>query len=597
MDLFDEPLVSEAFINPKNLLIWTGAGISYNSGIPLADDLIIDIFSELSTHCNYLSPNKIKRIYHRFYNTNRSYPRLEFLLDKILWLEKDVKLIQEGSFSTFMKVFESKNPNNIHLSISEQYKYGAKIVTANFDTIIDDCIINSDPKLSNILHYHGDYLDAYKCGGTLRRIALGLNHETELQLEQWLREAKYVIFIGYSGRDYFDIIPLFKRLSKSLQNALWINHTKNKTIREANPKNNVPEEIISAFKNFKFLNCNCDKYFNTSKDVNIINQKKVFISDFFQAQKSDTLLILSLEILRNIGLLNNALSKIVKIENNFYKGFNNKSLNCLFDIESRVVVGLGKYKFYNICCKHWREKNIGVSIKTIESINASAAFSGLRMIQVLPVFIRSLKLLFISYDTITKIDNNRLFWWYHEHLHIIVRFFHVLSHLKILSFFTKKCSNKILFIRNQLYSEYLIKCREELINPDIELLESLRAEINQTEIEFNNWFESDNLIQTSIVKRKMMEKQYLSNIKSGKNHYSISKMINKCVQQIECMESIGSYYVAARWYDLMIALNETNIKLAENKRRKYLLEIELGSLGKLINHIIKRNTKNKYIGI
>jgi len=569
-------LLRKVFENPKQLVIWTGAGISFSSGVPIADNLIENIFQELSIYCDKIGPENIKKIYKRFYPDNsRELPRLEFILDKFLSLEQDSKLISENTFSNLMNIFKGGSPSASHIWLVDLLKQGTKNITANFDLLVETCLESEITLSRNIFHYHGAYNNPYECGGVLRKIALGLDNEKESLIINWLQSSDYVLFIGYSGRDYYDIIPLFNRFQQKFQNAIWIEYQRGQELSPSDSEMNyIPKQIKEAFKNFELFTCDCDLYYGEKTRAEKTNWQSL-LSTVLHSQPKGVMEILSLEILKSIGLLGIVETEIPNVRSKI-NDLSNQTKDHLFKLESKVLVGIGKYKSFQRNFSQYKRTSLPLDYRYFESLSASASFSGLRISQAFPTLLRSIKLLLYQKKYFANVIDNESFWWIHEHLHIISRFFKYIPQLiRVRTLFTKT-NRHIRFLRINLYRTYRSRCIDELITTDVELLEALQSEIFQTSTEVSNWIETDNLIQVSIVRRKQFENQLLESNKIN-NPTNIYNNINTCLKEASLMQSIGSYYIAARWLDIGIAL-------CLSLRKQFYVKNEIGLTGKILNN-------------
>ena len=99
-------------------IIFCGAGISVNSGIPLSKDLISEILEQVSPK---ITTKRFREVVGRL--------PLEVILDT---------LKKNSDISEIMKVFVNSHPNRNHQMIAELAKRRMvkTIVTTNFDTLI-----------------------------------------------------------------------------------------------------------------------------------------------------------------------------------------------------------------------------------------------------------------------------------------------------------------------------------------------------------------------------------------------------------------------------------------------------------------------------
>lgn len=595
------PYLKQAFEHPNKLIIWTGAGISKESGLPLGDELTEAILDELAKESGYLASKNMRNIYSMFYpDGSRELPRLEFILDKFEWLQSDMKLVPEKTLERLMdNLFGQSSPNAAHLWISKQISRGAKVVTANFDTLIEDCLKTS-PSEYKVLHYHGLYSKADECGAILRKIALGLSDKYQKSLDNLLTKSEYVIFIGYSGRDYYDILPFFAKhhsINSQFKKAIWLSFEDGKDFQSCHDKNKAPpDEIKNAFKEFVCFKGDCRKYYGDPVSSQSADWKSE-LEDILNDLPKDSRIVLSLEILRNIGLLSSAHPEVKELYSKNRKEFSDKSLQCIQRIEARILVGIGLYRDFDFDKNHytWQRHSQPLSKTTRQWMVASAAFSGLRLCHVISVLPRSVRTCAKFDKLLADAKENEDYRLIHERLHILTRLPDKM--LKIFCIFNlipfKWFNNprwQLSNVRYSLLDKYEKICKSNHFSPDIELLESLRAELRQTENEVMKWVETDNLPQASIVRRKRAEMRLLKIGEISSNNFcdwksEVYSILEQCGIEIMLMRSIGSYYIAARWCDLELACYKLLESEISNHRKELYSKIQFGRFGKIVTYL------------
>lgn len=216
-------------LSSKNVSIFFGAGISYNSGLPLANELLRNIFKRLG-----LTDNEINII------LNSKHP-FEAIME-IFKIESDI--------SQILEIFKLGSPNNNHLLIANLIKLGyiKNVMTTNFDCLIEKALeivglvenkdfhvySNEDDfakidYLSNkikIIKIHGSITNYTEICISLDNVASKNNCIYKNKtIESFFNKNinKNVFVLGYSCSDYFDINPVLESL-KNKCNICFFNH-------------------------------------------------------------------------------------------------------------------------------------------------------------------------------------------------------------------------------------------------------------------------------------------------------------------------------------------------------------------------------------
>jgi hypothetical protein len=207
-------------------MFWSGAGISRASGAPLGDELTM---AALETLCLPGTATAISRVYRRFRLADsngdvKQVPRLELVLDKI-WATNPA-----GVIALLTARLGNLPPTAVHQFFARHLAAGGRHATVN----IDDCIgrARQDYRTPRPLHLHGRVgkgTNPEKLGLRLATIAGGLPHDLEIRLYSALRASRALVFVGYSGRDFFDITPFMASLSSEGRrvdglDVLWVRH-------------------------------------------------------------------------------------------------------------------------------------------------------------------------------------------------------------------------------------------------------------------------------------------------------------------------------------------------------------------------------------
>lgn len=223
-------------LKKDNLAVFCGAGISSNSGLPLGNDLF-----------DYLVFNLLKN--KLWMVTNRKILRL--ILNNRIPLEKLIEIFSHHiDLNKIYYLFQLGIPNNNHISIAQLATLGIikNIVTTNFDLLLEKAFdkinlpfnkyvnetqlvkfdkITYNKQKVNIFKIHGTAEDVESIRITLNNIAskdLSKEREYILKFIFESENHQYVLFLGYSFSDVFDIVPYFKKLKNCNKRIIVFNH-------------------------------------------------------------------------------------------------------------------------------------------------------------------------------------------------------------------------------------------------------------------------------------------------------------------------------------------------------------------------------------
>lgn len=214
----------------KRISIFCGAGISFDSGLPLARGLLKKICSVLDLKDE----------------------ETEILLKSNLPFESFIESIyRETSIDGILDTFELGNPNSHQILYCKLLKCGFfnSICTTNFDLLFERALANEglkegenfdryfserdfrnfywDSHRPKLIKLHGCISDRDEIGITLDIIA---GSETSIHRNQLVKEffsKKYndiVIVIGYSCSDIFDISPQIESVEGERSEIIFIEH-------------------------------------------------------------------------------------------------------------------------------------------------------------------------------------------------------------------------------------------------------------------------------------------------------------------------------------------------------------------------------------
>jgi hypothetical protein len=231
--------------SPKDVCFWSGAGISSDppSSLPcgaLLTQKIIDHFCLSGTYGVIEDVFKKAELLDAS-GSLKNAPRLEAVLESITQITGNEALDYLSCLDAF--------PNKWHKIFAWHLSKGGNHITTNFD----DCIskaYNFDDKLqiidgpwtnpagpNTLIHLHGRYKindpdNLSKIGARLNNLVSGFSPALSENLLNFLTKKKLLIFIGYSGSDYFDVNPFFYEIARRTNdhlrglNVIWIGYGK-----------------------------------------------------------------------------------------------------------------------------------------------------------------------------------------------------------------------------------------------------------------------------------------------------------------------------------------------------------------------------------
>lgn len=216
------------FPAPSRTCFWTGAGISadYPAALPLGDDLTRVIVSQVcgtevwrSVHHDFRAAGMVSAS-----GRPKSAPRLEWVTEHLC------RVVGDAALRGF-HAFADATPNDLHEFFAAHLSLGGRHITMNFDRCIEDAL--GDPHIAGgPLHLHGA-LSPTGLGDLRTRtleLTRGLHPGDAASVIDALENSRLLIFLGYSGRDYFDIDPFFRALARAHPDklreleVLWIEH-------------------------------------------------------------------------------------------------------------------------------------------------------------------------------------------------------------------------------------------------------------------------------------------------------------------------------------------------------------------------------------
>ncbi len=254
-------------IEKKDLVVFCGAGISKNSGLPLANELKINILTTLR-----VEDEDVEKI------MNSNYP-----------FEAFIEVVEQYTdISKILEVFASGVPNTNHVLIAKLAKYGylKTIFTTNFDLLIENAFQleglkrnkdfevyydeiqfskldfeNIDNKIVKIFKIHGSLENRKSLRTTLKAVASKRLSYKRINLLRYLFSTgnhKKVLILGYSCSDIFDITPQIQSVHEKNKEIILVEHSElGESIEDIKLA-----EYNNPFKKYfgKRLTCNTAKF-------------------------------------------------------------------------------------------------------------------------------------------------------------------------------------------------------------------------------------------------------------------------------------------------------------------------------------------------
>jgi hypothetical protein len=207
----------------EETVFWSGAGISADA--PTCAPVGTRLVDRALAHALAAGTADVLERYYRLLRLRRRRPRLETVLDVVNRIHGEEVLLD------LLNDLEAP-PNGLHAFFAAHVRAGGGHVTANFDTCIERASGGKRAPV-DVVHFHGS-LAGGELGATLARIERGLPPDMRQEVLRALLapDKRLIVFVGYSGSDFFDVDPFLRALaSGSLRGrqVLWVAH------REATP--------------------------------------------------------------------------------------------------------------------------------------------------------------------------------------------------------------------------------------------------------------------------------------------------------------------------------------------------------------------------
>jgi tetratricopeptide (TPR) repeat protein len=244
--------------------VFCGAGISRNSGLPLANELKHYMLERLTDDIDDIRE----------------------VMGSALPFEFFMEVVSEhADISDVLGLFKMGKPNTNHILIARLAKWGfiRSVLTTNFDLLIERAMQNEGLKerINFVRHYrknhfrriwpsvrgriplikvHGTADDSNSVLATLRTIASEISSTARMSAIEYLFSTGMhdrVLILGYSCSDIFDIVPQIQLVEESRKEVIFVEHSEQKEpeIEDIRAKQNG-----NPFKGFRGsrVRCNTD---------------------------------------------------------------------------------------------------------------------------------------------------------------------------------------------------------------------------------------------------------------------------------------------------------------------------------------------------
>lgn len=235
-----------AELKKANVSFLTGAGISFNSGIPTVVMIVHEILKELGA-----TEKEIQLL-------QQSGLPFEAYMETVLFFTDAAPL---------MNLFRIGQPNANHYFLAAccEQLGNPLMVTTNFDTLAEEAftgeqayerVTTYSPPAQNgktpLYKIHGCISNEEKLAITLKEVAASANLANRRQMleELTLRgEHQYILVLGYSCSDHFDINPVLEGINAPEKEIIFIQHEFEPGLFSCTPV--AEQEKQNPFKQFK----------------------------------------------------------------------------------------------------------------------------------------------------------------------------------------------------------------------------------------------------------------------------------------------------------------------------------------------------------
>lgn len=212
----------------SKIAVFCGAGISFNSGVPVVNQIIRFTLQNLM-----VSEEDINKI------LSHHFPFEAFI---------EAVFMKEEELNEFTDIFSNSSPNATHKTIAALASKGIvkEIYTTNFDDLLEQSLtevgvvyetyinendfinIRESPGIVNIYKLHGCISQKESIRTTIRKIAGKQLSEKRFHILKHLflnRLTDRVLIMGYSCSDFFDLTPQIQAVENSTKEILFIEHS------------------------------------------------------------------------------------------------------------------------------------------------------------------------------------------------------------------------------------------------------------------------------------------------------------------------------------------------------------------------------------
>lgn len=213
----------------KRISVFCGAGISYNSGLPIVSELLEYLFSKLE-----LTTSQAASVY-------ESNLPFESIMEMVL---------RESSLDEIQDIFTSGLPNANHILLAKLAKHGflSTIYTTNFDVLIERALedegllsgrnfkVHSSESDFNSIDWRSDCINIIKihgCASKKAEMAITMSLIASDKYSAMRKNLLYQIFgtirissvmvLGYSCSD-LDLTPLIESFTGKIPQVIFIEH-------------------------------------------------------------------------------------------------------------------------------------------------------------------------------------------------------------------------------------------------------------------------------------------------------------------------------------------------------------------------------------
>lgn len=311
--------ISSIKINPSKTIFWVGAGVGANApcGLPLGNELTdaylksalgeevaerfilywnnhVPPIRDCVKEGNWSVPKAVGTYTIEDVRSGQAWerPRLEFIIGEVNKLDQEFQGIRfqkpenqrrysRRSSINAIRHFAEATPNLLHYWLADFAKAGSLIVTANFDTCIERALLGDiipaptsregvqgiETGSGFIYHFHGVATDRniqQNLGATINNISKSLPLEFTEKMEKCFKDGYNIVFVGYSGLDFFDVRPFFEKLTSNTYTgkALYLHFCKNEDeCGKAVTKNKQYRYLLDPFVERKIIYGNSLDFF------------------------------------------------------------------------------------------------------------------------------------------------------------------------------------------------------------------------------------------------------------------------------------------------------------------------------------------------